>query len=73
MDHRFVFFVGVAKARIIGRARLEDRLNEIMVMCSFVYKSRGLNRLAKQFADAIPPNEFSVAALQGCKYFHYVS
>lgn len=32
-----------------------------------------LNRLAKQFADAIPPNEFSVAALQGCKYFHCVS
>lgn len=26
-----------------------------------------LNRLAKQFADAIPRNEFSVAALQGCK------
>ena len=26
-----------------------------------------LNRLAKQFADAIPKDEFSVAALQGCK------
>ena len=26
-----------------------------------------LNHLAKQFADAIPKNEFSVAALQGCE------
>lgn len=28
-----------------------------------------LNRLAQQFADSIPKDEFSVAALQGCKYF----
>lgn len=27
-----------------------------------------LGRLAKEFADAIPPNEFSVAALQGCEF-----
>ncbi|CAL1706133.1 unnamed protein product [Somion occarium] len=27
-----------------------------------------LSRLAKSFADAIPDEEFSVAALQGCKY-----
>lgn len=27
-----------------------------------------LSRLAKQFADSIPKDEFSVAALQGCKY-----
>ena len=30
--------------------------------------SATLSRLAKQFADSIPKDEFSVAALQGCKY-----
>ena len=31
-----------------------------------------LSRLAKMFADAIPRDEFSVAALQGCKCFSYL-
>lgn len=30
--------------------------------------SKTLSRLAKGFADAIPDEEFSVAALQGCEY-----
>jgi mitochondrial chaperone BCS1 len=36
--------------------------------------SQTLARLAKQFADSIPEDEFSVAALQGCEYIdcrHY--
>lgn len=32
-----------------------------------------LSKLAKQFADAIPDEEFSVASLQGCKSFHKLS
>jgi chaperone BCS1 len=28
-----------------------------------------LNKLAKKFADGVPQEEFSVAALQGCKFF----
>lgn len=27
-----------------------------------------LNKLAKKFADGVPEEEFSVAALQGCKF-----
>ena len=30
--------------------------------------SKTLSRLAKEFADSIPDEEFSLAALQGCKY-----
>lgn len=31
-----------------------------------------LSKLAKEFADSIPDEEFSVAALQGCKFFLFV-
>jgi chaperone BCS1 len=30
-----------------------------------------LNMLAKKFADGVPEEEFSVAALQGCKSFSF--
>lgn len=32
-----------------------------------------LSKLAKEFADSIPDEEFSVAALQGCKHLHFAS